>query len=179
MSNVTPAPHPTDEPVEPWDEASDPDGYTRTEVTPKDWYLDTLLGFVVGDKDDTDDGAVGITVTTAGAVVSGIAISRKAYIGHSLELLRKSGTREDLVEAVETLWNLGATRAIDEANRRHEVDLPSRARRFIHMRDARIWAPEGSLNVPLWRGTLVDITGWSLGSHNDTGAASPNHNAED
>lgn len=179
MSDTTPAPDPTDEPVVLWDEASDPDGYTRAEVTPKDWYLDTLLGFFVGDKDDNDEGAIGITLTTAGAVVSGIAISRKAFIERSVELLRKSGTRDDLVEAVETLWNFGATQAIDEANRREGAELPSRVRRYIHMRDARIWAPEGSLNVPLWRGTLADVTGWSLGSHNEVGAAAPEYGSED
>lgn len=179
MSDSAPVPEPTDETVVPWDEASDPDGYTRAEVMPNDWYLDTLLDFFVGDNDDNDEGAIGITVTTAGAVVSGIAISRKAYIERSVELLRRSDTRDDLVEAVETVWNLGATQTIDEANRRRKTDLPPRARRFIHLRDARVWAPEGRMNVPLWRGTLADVTGWSLGSHNEIGAAGPSYGVED
>lgn len=178
MSDSTPTPEQTDGPAAPWDEASDPDGYTRAEVLPNDWYLDTLLSFFVGD-DDSDEGAVGITVTTAGAVVSGIAISRMAYIERSLNLLRESGSREDLVAAVETVWNRGATQVVDEANRRRKADLPPRARRFIHLRDARVWAPEGSLNVPLWRGTLADVSGWSLGSHNEVGAAGPDYVVED
>lgn len=162
MTDATPEPKPTDESAARWVEANDPEGYTQAENSPKDWYLDTLLDFFLGDKDDEDEGAIGFIVTSASTVVSGIAISRKAYIERSVQMLRKSGSREGIAEAVETLWRFGANQTIDEANRRQEAGLPARARSYIHMRDARVWAPEGSNCVPLWRGTLAHVTGGRL-----------------
>lgn len=162
MTDETPEPESTDA-VKPWSEATDPDGYTRDEIVPKDWYLETILDMYVGSEDE-HPGSIGITVTSAGAVVSGIAISRKAFIERSVELMREAGA-PTVADGMDTLWNMAANQWVAEAKRRDEAELPSRARRFLHLRDARIWAPEGKINVPLWRGALADITGWSLGSH--------------
>lgn len=151
-------------PVEPWSEATDPDGYTRDDVLPKDWYLKTILDMYVGINDE-HTGSIGVTVTSGGAVISGIAISRKVFIERSIELMREAGA-PTVADGMDTLWSTVNDQIVAEANRRDDAELPARARRFLHLRDARIWASSGPINVPLWRGALADITGWSLGSHN-------------
>lgn len=141
----------------------DPDGYTDDDISSKDGFFDILLSLHVGFADE-HRGFIGVTLQSNGAVISGIVISRDEWIERIVDSLRASGggqTAEHLGQVYTDIQR----RFLDEWNRRDEANLPGRARRFIHMRDVRI-LNGAEINVPLWRGALADVTGWSLGSWN-------------
>jgi hypothetical protein len=85
---------------------------------------------------------------------------------------RQAGADETAVY-IEKVFNHAHDLVIERAKGRGEADLPSRARRFLHMKDVRLGTGDVWTQVPLWRGALADITGWSLGSWN------PTHNPTD
>ena len=153
------------EPTKQWDPETDPDGYTYDDISPKDWYLDTVLNFVHGFNDEHPGGIVGLTVTSNGAVVSGLAISRAEWLAGVVDQYKQAGA-EDTATYIEKVFKQTHDAVIGRAKGRDEADLPSRARGFLHMKDARIGAGDTYTQVPLWRGALADITGWSLGSWN-------------
>lgn len=147
---------------EEWDPAVDPDGYAREDVAPKDWYLDTVLNFVHG-MDDSHEGSVALTVQSDGAVVSGQAISRKEWIERITRQYDQAGAAET-GKHIDNLFNLMHTRAVTKHGERVAAGLPTAARRFLHMKDAHITHGSSEIVLPLWRGKLEDISGWSLGS---------------
>lgn len=156
---------------EPWDPENDPDGYTREDVQPKDIYLDTLLTFLIG-SNDQGGGSVGLTIQLNGSLVSGLAISRKAWLDATIASLT-SAAGEGLGGPVGTVYNVINEKQLERYERRDSADLPTRRRDFIHMKDVRVTV--GGANefyeLPLWRGSLDDVTGWSLGSWNLPGSA--------
>lgn len=148
-----------------WDPSNDPDGYTDGTVERKDWYLDVVLTVAHGGSDQHSEGLVGLTVTSNGAVVSGLAISRSAWIAGVAEQYQNSGASETATAIAET-FDLLHNNAVNEASRRRDADLPTATRKFLHMRDARIGTGSDYIQLPYWRGSLVDITSWALGSWN-------------
>lgn len=157
---------PDDEAVEKWDPETDPDGYTWDEVEPKDWYLDTLLSLTLGVADDRLDSFMTLTVISNGAVVSGRAISRQAWVAGTIAQYEQAGVEGSGIS--ETFAKLNDGEAA-EVKRRRDAELPILARRFLHMKDVRIGTGPNpaTVRVPLWRGALSDITGWSPGSWNE------------
>lgn len=149
----------------PWDPESDPDGYTREDVSPKDWYLDTVLDFVHGFNDEHPGGIVGLTVTSGGVVVSGLAISRAEWMAGVVDQYKQAGADQTAIY-IEKVFNQAHDTVVERAKDRDEAGLPSRARGFLHMKEVRLGAGDTYTQVPLWRGALADITGWSLGSWN-------------
>ena len=158
LDDVTPKNMPGDD---------DPDGLTAADVLSKDGLLDLLLGSYVGWKDD-GHGHVGLTVQSGGVVISGVVISRTEWITRLAQSLRESGTAE-FADNLEASFGRIQRDLAEEWDRRDQADLLGRARRFIHMRDVRVLATP-SVDLPLWRGALADITGWSLGSWNPPAA---------
>lgn len=154
---------PTD-PTE-WDPSTDPDGYTLDDVRSKDWFLDTVLTFVHGFNDEHPSGIVGLTVTSNGVVVSGLAISRAEWIAGVVGQYNEAGA-DETAKYIDQVFQKAHNAVIGQAKERDEADLPSRARGFLHMKDVRLGAGDTYTQVPLWRGSLADITGWSLGSWN-------------
>jgi len=148
-----------------WDPATDADGYTWDDIRPKDWYLGTVLDFAHGFNDETSGGIVGLTVTSNGALVSGLAISRAEWITVMVELYKQAGASET-AGYVKKLFTQAHDEVLDRAKARDEADLPSHARGFLHMKDVRIGVGNVTTQVEQWRGSLADITGWSLGSWN-------------
>lgn len=148
-----------------WDPETDPDGYTYDDIRPKDWYLDTVLNFAHGSDDEGEGGMVGLTVTSGGALVSGLAISRDEWIKRTVDLYRSSGA-PDTARYIEELFNKVQNITVDRAKERRDADLPTRVRGFLHMKDVQIGTGTVTTQVPLWRCSLADITGWSLGSWN-------------
>lgn len=150
----------------PWTPDGDPDGYTFEDVRPKDSYLQTILSFYTG-MNDQGEGAIGLTLQLNGSIVSGIAISRKAWIDGTVESLTTAAGSE-MGEAVGSVFNLINDKHIERQEARDKADLPVRHREFVHMKDVRVTV--GGANdyygLPLWRGSLDDVTGWSLGSWN-------------
>lgn len=148
-----------------WEPETDPDGYTRDDISPKDWYLDTVLNFVHGFNDEHPGGIVGLTVTSNGVVVSGLAISRAEWMAGIVNQYKEAGADETAIY-IEKVFNQAHDMVIERAKERDDADLPSRARGFLHMKDVRLGTGDVWTQVPLWRGALADITGWSLGSWN-------------
>ena len=154
--NVTPAP--ADKPAK-WDPASDPDGYTWEDVSPKDFLLDVVLDFGIGDREEPG-GSFSLTITIGGQVVSGMAISRSEWMDAVASQYEGAGGTEYLRQVFDTMNE----RTVKEMDRRRAADLPRRARAFVHMRDVRIGNGDVWTQVPYWRGALADVSGWSLGS---------------
>ncbi|MDQ7876572.1 hypothetical protein Q9R08_01140 [Microbacterium sp. QXD-8] len=153
----------------------DPDGYTDDDLSSKDGYLDLLLSMYVGFADE-GSGAIGMTLQSNGAVISGIVISRAEWIERVVDSLTASGggqTAENLGEWYGKMQD----NFLEEWNRRDAADLLGRARRFIHMRDVRV-LNGADVNLPTWRGSLADVTGWSLGSWNPPMSALPGDGPE-
>lgn len=165
---------PTDEAPPPkWSPEDDPDGYTWDDIRPKDFLLESLLDFYVGGDDTSAEGAIGITVLSGGLTVSGIAISRRAWIDAMKATFAKSMT-SDYSDAIGTVYDMTAERLEDVYKRRDAADLPTHKRTHLHMRDVRIiMGVDDHVTMPLWRGTLDDVTGWSMGSWNPAGSAEP------
>ena len=148
-----------------WTSETDPDGYTVDDISPKDWYLETVLTFVHGLSDQHRGGFVGLTVISGGAVVSGLAISRAEWIASLAEQYEQAGAG-DTATYLEKFFSEAHADVVTQAKRRMDAELPVRPRSFLHMKDARIGASDAYTQVPLWRGALTDISGWSLGSWN-------------
>ncbi len=145
--------------------SNDPDGYTEDTVERKDWYLDVVLTLAHGGSDQHTEGLVGLTVTSNGAVVSGLAISRSAWIAGVAEQYQNSGVGEAGTVLAETFKSFHDG-VVNEADRRRKAELPTAARKFLHMKDARISTGSTSIQLPYWRGSLADITSWAMGSWN-------------
>jgi hypothetical protein len=150
-----------------YDWSNDPDGLTLEEAQPKDRYLNVLLTFFLGTHDDAVEGSLGLTLFTTGGIVSGTAISRKAWINGNLESLSENMSEDarSTMEAIDTVFNGISDRASQFSKRRDEQDLPLPARRFIHLKDVRFGVGENTVNAPYWRGELAAVSGWTLGSH--------------
>lgn len=145
-------------------DADDPHGITDADIQSKDGFLDLLMSLYIG-FDDSWEGAIGMTIQSQGAVISGTVISRVEWSRRVVEELRNGGGGE-AADRLGQLYDKTNNRLLEEWKDRDEQDLLGRARRFIHMRDARI-INGNIINVPLWRGSLADVTGWSLGSYSD------------
>lgn len=129
----------------------------------KDLVLVLLLDLILGFNDEMEENNFGLTVTSNGAVVSGLAVSRRRW---SREL---AGLLEDGAPQVSEALAGWLTKAFDRTSelneKRLQNDVSPVSRTFLHLSKARIYTPNGNLDVPVWRGSLADITSWSLGSH--------------
>ncbi len=122
---------------------------------------DVLLTVLAGSLQEARDFEIGLTVTVAGGVVSGLAIGRDRWLSKFASVTREAqpGAETSLGEAFEA--------AI------HQIDLERPAEEevsfgFLHMVDARFISGAGmspSSGSPgfLWRGRLTHVTSWSLG----------------
>jgi len=149
----------------PWDPDTDPDNYTADDIRAKDWFFDTVLNFAHGINDEALGGVIGLTVTSGGVVLSGLAVSRAEWMAGVVDQYKEAGAGETTIY-IEKLFNQAHDEVLKHAKRRGEAELPTRARSFLHMKDVRIGVGNVYTQVPLWRGALADITGWSLGSWN-------------
>lgn len=147
--------------------ADDPDGYTDEDISSKDFVLDVVMSGYVGFKDELE-GSISMTIQCGGNIVSGMVISETAWTSLMCEQLREGGSPA-LADAAEEALLRRLADAGEEHDRRDAADLNGRARRFIHMQDAKIFDGERDVNVPLWRGAMKDISGWSLGAWNQPG----------
>lgn len=150
---------------EPWDPASDPDGYTDEDVKRKDWYLDVMLTLAHGADDQRADGIVGLTVTLPGAVVSGLAISRSAWTAGVAEQYQDRGNSE-AAAAIAEMFTVFNDESVSETTRRRAAELPTASRKFLHMKDVHMSMGSNLIQLPYWRGSLADITSWALSSWN-------------
>lgn len=149
-----------------WRPQDDPDGLSREDVSPRDLPLYYLLSTTVG-FDDDKEGSFGITMSLGGQVVSGLVISRKAWLERMQQLVRDEAGAEALADGLGMMGDTIATVTAENKARREALNLPPATRQFIHLRDVRVYLPGGdNLDVKLWRADLKHLTGWTLGSHN-------------
>ncbi|MER5550407.1 hypothetical protein ABT001_01730 [Streptomyces sp. NPDC002793] len=99
-----------------------------------------------------------ITLTLAGGVLHGDVIGHEAWKADWARSLRQvEGEGANLIaEFPET---------VDQGIRElGPGDGTAQLPRWIHLRDATlVLAGAGDLRLPLWRGRLADVSGWSLG----------------
>lgn len=162
MSEADTTPSPEKTPTK-WSPETDPDGFTFKDLEPKDWYLDVLLDMTIGRKDDQAEGLIGLTVTSNGAIVSGVAISRTEWLATVLDQYEQNITAGNSSGGLREVFEFGHKDSLELADRREKLEIPALARGFLHMKNARIVTGTNYLPVGLWRGALADITGWSLG----------------
>lgn len=165
MTDEAVAPAAEDKPAK-WDPATDPDGYTREDVRSKDFLLNVMLDFGLGTREEPG-GSFNLTLIVGGQVVSGIAISRGEWMDAVAGQFEGAGGHEYLRK----IFDKANDAIVEEEGRRTAADLPTRARRFVHMRDVRIGNGNVWTEVPYWRGALADVSGWSLGSWNSPTAS--------
>ncbi|THA77716.1 hypothetical protein E6R60_09335 [Streptomyces sp. A0642] len=126
-----------------------PSGPVVTEPVP-DIQLQMLIRLIGQDP----QAALPITLTLGGGFLYGDLISHQAWTaGWAHSMRRVEGSGAQLLERFPELVDQAV---IDTQGQQGPQELPQ----WIHLRDAT-----GSAGVimPLWRGRLADISGWSLG----------------
>lgn len=130
------------------------------EAPVRDLYLHMLIKLLEGDE--TNSSNIPVTLTTNGAVVHGQLITMETWKELWPETLRDAqGTGAELIR--------GFLDSIDTAFKqvREEDGLPEPEddglRNFVHLKEAVVHGTNG-IALPLWRGRLDSITGWSIGT---------------
>ncbi|MBT2494232.1 hypothetical protein J7E45_01305 [Microbacterium sp. ISL-59] len=133
------------------------DSYFLDETPPKDWMLDDLVRLFTA-----PGSGIGLTIQSNGASISGLVIGIEEYI----DLLAKTfqDSPAPAMTALTDAWAASALKYAAVENERDAAGLPLNAKRYIHMRDVRVFSGSVYLDLPLWRGALRDVTGWSLGN---------------
>lgn len=115
--------------------------------------------------------ALPVTLVIGGGLLYGDLISHKAWKtdwAHSLRGVDGAGAQllERFPEQVD--------QAVAEKQGR---PAPQRLPQWIHLRDATsVVGPGGPVVMPLWRGRLADVSGWSLGKPDSSlGATGDDH----
>jgi hypothetical protein len=102
--------------------------------------------------------ALPITLTVSGAFLHGDLISHEAWTTEWARSLHgMDGAGAQLLERF--------PQQVDEVvEDRQGGPGPQRLPQWIHLRDATgVTGGDGSAVMPLWRGRLTDVSGWSLG----------------
>ncbi|WP_043666182.1 hypothetical protein [Streptomyces xylophagus] len=102
--------------------------------------------------------ALPVTLTVGGSFLHGDLISHEAWTtewAHTLHGVDGPGAQ--LLER----FPQQVDEAVEDKQGRH---TPQRLPQWIHLRDAiGVAGAGGSVVMPLWRGRLTDVSGWSLG----------------
>jgi len=84
-------------------------------------------------------------------------------VSHIASQFKRAGA-EETATYVEQLFQEAHDAYVENSDKRRQGDLPTRARRFLHMKDVSFGNGTATTTLEFWRGSLADITGWSLGS---------------
>lgn len=135
------------------DETEQPD-YTPVEDA------DSLLQLLVSIANKGT--AFPITLLSNGVIVSGTMIGRKAYMEQFTEHFTTGWAKED-ADFVKDAFGVNDPPSDD--------DQPADSVRYIHLVNAKIFTP-GQPPIPqegfLWRGKLIDVSGFSYGSFSNS-----------
>lgn len=137
-------------------------------VTPHDLPLHMLTKILHGAHGDSD-GEFGLTITSRGAVVSGLAISAAKWGNLLAQSLIDSG-QDALGEAMGTFLATNRSRQRSVALARVDRDLSEIVPGYLHFRSVTVFQGNQSLKLPLWRAQLESVDGWSLGVISDDSA---------
>lgn len=127
----------------------------------RDWFLALLVDHV-----NEHDGAIPITLTVDGLVITGTLVGVREYLRRSAEDLadvfpsRSKSIIQSFTKAGEE--SVDAVRKHKEQVRAGKTELE--APHYVHLRDARYLTGQRNTHSPvLWRGRLDDVSGFSLG----------------
>ena len=115
----------------------------------KDSAIEIPMDAILGENDENSEASFSLTVMSNGAIISGTVISRWAWT----DLLQ---------EALYRGLGLDPT-TVPKEERVAEPRKAGVARRYFHMKDVSVYQGGIPLSFDHWRGTLADVTGWSLG----------------
>ena len=121
------------------------------------------MHFILGPGHEESTGSFGLTLTVGGSVISGTVIPVMTWHRLWTEDIREQGARL-IADGLEQVQATIVARAKFVDDQRELEERPRIARRFIHMRDVSIWTGTQRFDVPLWRGPMNAVTGWSMGS---------------
>jgi hypothetical protein len=110
---------------------------------------------------------MGLTLVTAGGVVTGSSIPHSEYLRRQAESVENANSaNEGAAASARALaeWLRDQAKESDEARENEKEDDPLWMPRYIHLADARVHDGNQYLSLPLWRGRLTEIVGWSFGS---------------
>lgn len=148
--------------VEPYDYDSDPSGLTQAEALGPDWLLDAIIDFSVGRDEEFAPGAISVTFTVKGALVTGTLISRLAWVKDQVASLPPQA--KNLGEFIDALTDGVWKNELDRKAKREAENRPSRAREFIHMRDVTVHAGDAHFTLPYYRLRIESVDGWTIGT---------------
>ncbi|MGF6821168.1 hypothetical protein M2317_000054 [Microbacterium sp. ZKA21] len=134
------------------------DEVTLADARPKDWMLEALAR-IYGGADGKS--SLGLTIQSNGATISGMMITTEAFLTILGAQFKTAGT--DALEPLLKRWaeDMAEFDATNEKLAEQGKNVP--ARQYIHMRDVRVFSGSATIELAIWRGTLADVTGWSLG----------------
>lgn len=141
-----------------YDFASDPDGVTLDDTLPADDFLEKVLAIVFG-PDDTNHGAIGLTLATEGVIVVGIAISEDEWAQGVISTLTQAS--EPMGTLLTTFHEKNQDNRVEVRKRRGAESRPMPAREFIHMKDVVLHGGAGEVRRAFWRIPVSAVTGWS------------------
>lgn len=153
----------TTETPEKYDFSTDPHDVTRDDVLGSDFYLDALLRMTFGDRNNNSN-SIGMTFMIDGTIVSGIAISGTEWARRMAERLLPASS--SMSEGFSELTKDMEKRSTALMDTRIAEERPLPAFRFVHLRDVRVSTGVMTQEIPLWRGQIAKMSGWTIGSSN-------------
>ncbi|WP_134324546.1 hypothetical protein [Cumulibacter soli] len=146
-----------------WTPQTDPDGYTRAELRPRDNLLNSLLSIIFDSEAIPDEASFSMTVVTGGALVSGIVVSQAVFARRVSDGLRQANGGDNFAFIVDEIVN--AQSELDaEIKAGRDGIAPAIPVRYLHMRDVTVMSGGGPLQFSNWRCRLESIDGWTFGS---------------
>jgi hypothetical protein len=125
-----------------------------------DLYLRMLISVL--EHDGSTDSSMAITLSTNSGVITGQLITRDTW--KALWSTQLEGATGNGAELMKTFIE-SVDKAIDELNEEEGAEDQDPVRRFIHLKDATMFVPGADrLSLPLWRGRLESVAGWTLGN---------------
>jgi len=126
--------------------------------------LDFFLNMLLNVMGDAAESSATLTLYYGGAIISGYAIPDRRWVSLWLDQLASGGVPVG-TEAQQEIEN---TFDAIRASRGDTLDL-SHTHRFVNMRDVTVYLGGNQFNIPLWRGRLEQVDGWSMGTFGPRG----------
>ncbi|WP_409141924.1 hypothetical protein [Cellulosimicrobium sp. RS] len=133
------------------------------QIQKSDFYLGLLLDSILGRDSDSIDGSIQLSVIAQGAVVTGKAVSRRAW--NELFIEGVAGRNEDArAELAKSLAAVDEHVAQSRAHR-EQHGLPDPPHRYLHFAESTVHVGPSTLQKGAWRVRVDQISGWCLGTY--------------
>jgi hypothetical protein len=133
----------------------------RADLAASDVELQELLDLVFGRDDQGVDSSFGLTLVTAGGVISGTAITHAAWAERLNEALTKAGAGS--IAEVRRKIDAEVDGQFTELNKAREAESrPLPPRRFVHLKDVTLMGT--NVRLQNTRVRLSSVNAWELGS---------------